>query len=96
MTRNVRIAGLIVCVMAPLTCFGGLHPATGAIGGLVFLPTGWILADLFWVGIGLLVATFLPKGALLKTAAVMAVHCLSAVPVALMKTSRVSRCTSQP
>jgi hypothetical protein len=73
--------------MAPLTYFGGLHPATGLIGGLVFLPTGWIVADLFWVGIGLLVATFLLRGALLKTAAVMAVYGLSAVPVALIKTS---------
>jgi hypothetical protein len=88
-TWNVllRIVGLIICVMAPLVYFGGLHPATGFIGGLVFLPTGWILADLFWLGIGLVVATFLPRGGLLKTAIVMAVYCVSALPVALIKTS---------
>jgi len=84
---RLRIAGLFVCVMAPLAYFGGLHPATGSIGGLVFLLTGWIVADLFWVGIGLVVASFLPKGGLLKTATVMAVYCVSALPVALIKTS---------
>jgi len=85
--KGLRIAGVVLCVVAPLTYFGGLHPATGLIGGLVFLPTGWILADLFWVGLGLLAASFLPGGALLKTAIVIAVYVLSAVPVALIKTS---------
>jgi hypothetical protein len=83
--KGLRIAGVVLCVVAPPTYFGGLHPATGLIGGLVFLSTGWILADLFWVGLGLLAASFCPE-ALLKTAVVTAVYVLSAIPVALIKT----------
>ena len=66
-TKALRLAGPVLIVMAPLTYFLGLHPSTGSIGGIVFLLSGWILPDLFWLGLGLLVVSFLPPGKLLQT-----------------------------
>jgi hypothetical protein len=85
--KALLVAGLILVVLAPASYFLGLHPATGAIGGTVLLLTDWVSPDLFWLGVGLVAASFLPRGALLKTAAVITAYGLSALPVALIKTS---------
>lgn len=83
--REFRRLGLGLMLTCLVSYFGGLHPVSGSLGGFLFFLTGWISTDLFWIGMGL--ACTRSGSARSSLLIVLAIYCLSAVPVVVIKAS---------
>lgn len=63
-----------------------LHPASGVLGGAVFLLTSWIIPDLFWISLGVVITfAFKKLRPLLKIFIVILVYLSSAIPVLIIQ-----------
>lgn len=90
MTRyKVAIGFLAAAAFGVVLFYVGLHPASGALGGIVHLLLGWLLPSLAVLALALGLAWFVPAPWPARIALALVLSCVLGLNTALMKTSRV-------
>ena len=86
---KVAIGFLAAAAFGVVLFYVGLHPASGALGGIVHLLLGWLLPSLVVFALALGLAWLVPAPWPARIALALVLSCVLGLNTALMKISRV-------